>query len=93
MCNHVSRCVKWAGLHSTSECSRKEKPKDDKCVLCEGNQQANYKSCNIYKELQPKSFLTLRNKVIIPTKNANFNEIQPGTSFTQIVAPNSEQAN
>ena len=75
----------------TSECPRKEKSKDVKCVLCEGNYPANYKGCNVYKELQQKSFPTLRNKVIIPTKNPNFNKIQPGTSFAQIVAPSSEQ--
>ena len=69
----------------------KEKSKDVKCVLCEGNHPANYKGCNVYKQLQQKSFPTLRNKVIIPTKYPNSNKIQPDTSFAQIVAPSSEQ--
>ena len=35
MCNNVTRCVKCAGLHATSDCTRKEKSKDVKCVRFE----------------------------------------------------------
>lgn len=88
MCNHNPRCVKCAGPHSTSECARKEKSKDVKCVLCEGNHPANYKGCMIYKELQQKTFPTLRKKVTIqkiPDANVN-----PGISYAQIASEHNQ---
>ena len=92
MCNHVPRCVKCAGLHATSECTRKEKSKDVKCALCEGNHPANYKGCNVYKELQQKTFPSLIKKHIIASKNVIIDsKIKPGTSYAQIVAPTIEK--
>jgi len=44
--------------------SRREKSKDIKCVLCEGNHPANYKGCMVYKDLQRNFLLTLRRKVV-----------------------------
>ncbi|CAG4954316.1 unnamed protein product [Colias eurytheme] len=50
-CNRKPRCVKCAGSHHTSACLRKERSKEVKCILCEGNHPANYKGCTVYKEL------------------------------------------
>lgn len=66
-CYRKSRCVKCAGDHSTSNCTRRERSANVKCVLCEGNHPANYKGCTVYKELQKSTFPTLRKKVP-PTK-------------------------
>lgn len=61
-CNHTPRCVKCAESHITSECSRKTKSENVKCVLCGENHPANYKGCVIYKELQQKQYPQLREK-------------------------------
>jgi len=39
-------------------------------VLCEGNHPANYKGCEIYKQLRNAHFPTLRNKQTIKNQNA-----------------------
>ncbi|OWR42620.1 Nucleic-acid-binding protein from transposon X-element [Danaus plexippus plexippus] len=36
-------CVKCAGPHHTSKCSKKERSDEVKCVLCDENHPANYK--------------------------------------------------
>jgi hypothetical protein len=55
-CFHTPRCVKCAGSHHTSQCTRKDKSGAVICVLCSGNHPANYKGCTIYKELQKRTF-------------------------------------
>lgn len=50
-CNRKPRCVKCAGPHHTSACLRKDRSKEVKCVLCDGNHPANYKGCTVYKDL------------------------------------------
>jgi hypothetical protein len=65
-CHLKPRCVKCAGSHSTSQCLRKEKSNDVRCVLCGGNHPANYKGCMIYKDLQKKTFPPLRPKIYTP---------------------------
>jgi PAX-interacting protein 1 len=49
-CMRTFNCVKCAGPHDTKDCS---KPKDTPatCVLCKGAHPANFKGCNIYREL------------------------------------------
>lgn len=50
-CARQPRYVKCAGNHQTSNCQRQGKSQNVKCVLCEGNHPANYKGCQVYKEL------------------------------------------
>ena len=85
LCSHDPRCVKCAGSHSTITCPRKEKSKDVKCVLCNGNHPANYKGCNVYKELQHKTFPPMRKKIIHkpPASQPNIDVI-PNVSYAQI---------
>ena len=48
-CHKESRCVKWAGKHSTESCSKtKEVP--PKCYDCGENHPANYRGCVVAKE-------------------------------------------
>lgn len=61
-CARQPRCVKCAGNHQTVECSRKGTSQNVKCVLCEGNHPANYKGCQVYKELQNSKYPALRKK-------------------------------
>ncbi|KAE9522663.1 hypothetical protein AGLY_016936 [Aphis glycines] len=69
-CAHHPRCVKCAANHSTSTCT---KPKDEPpaCALCGGNHTANYRGCQVHKNLQnfqygkntPNKKYNLRNDV------------------------------
>lgn len=61
-CYRQPKCIKCAGNHKSSECSRKERSDSVKCVLCNGNHPANYKGCSVYKDLQKHKFPPLRNK-------------------------------
>ena len=76
--------------HPTIDCTRKEKSKDVKCVLCEGNHPANYKGCTVYKDLQNKTFPPLRKKT-----PASFSKlpsvITPGISYAKIVNQGREE--
>jgi len=54
-CNYDPKCVKCAGSHHTSECS-KSRETPAKCVLCGGSHPANYKGCTTYSELKRKNF-------------------------------------
>ncbi|KMQ85965.1 nucleic-acid-binding protein from transposon x-element [Lasius niger] len=65
-CFRNPRCVKCAGNHSTSKCSRKERSEQVKCVLCNGNHPANYKGCTVYKDLQRVKYPGLRQR-LLPT--------------------------
>ncbi|XP_073968640.1 uncharacterized protein isoform X2 [Rhodnius prolixus] len=50
-CNHNPRCVKCAGPHPSSDCTKpREQPPT--CALCLGNHPANYRGCVTHKELQ-----------------------------------------
>lgn len=50
-CLRPYRCVKCADSHKTSECPRKDKSSPAKCALCLGEHTANYKGCEVYKEI------------------------------------------
>jgi hypothetical protein len=53
-CARLYTCVKCRGKHNTTLC--KENPNTlEKCALCRGNQPANYKGSDIYKNLQKES--------------------------------------
>jgi hypothetical protein len=58
-CNLKPHCVKCAGYHLTTDCPRKERSPNVKCVLCDGNHSANYRGCVVYKDLQKKKSLHL----------------------------------
>jgi hypothetical protein len=95
-CYHDPRCVKCAGDHATSECPRKVKSEDVKCVLCQGKHPANYKGCVVYKEIQKQKFPAPRSKqyaptipeaslISKPTERAlgSLNQVKPGISYAQ----------
>jgi len=54
-CNHNPRCVKCGGDHLTVNCL-KDRSTQPTCALCKGNHTANYKGCQVYKDLQIKRF-------------------------------------
>lgn len=62
-CAHSPRCVRCAEHHTTSACL-KSRNLPAKCALCQGEHPANYKGCQIHKELQKR-------------RNPNSKTIQP----------------
>lgn len=66
-CTHPFACVKCAGNHSSSSCT-KSRDLPAKCVLCDGPHPANYKGCTVYKELQNMRRNNQHNQ---PIHNAN----------------------
>ncbi|CAG4976964.1 unnamed protein product [Colias eurytheme] len=62
-CMRPFRCVKCGEGHKTSECKKKDRSTPAKCALCSCDHPANYKGCEIYKEI-----LARRNK--IPTHSS-----------------------
>jgi hypothetical protein len=59
-CGHPPRCVKCAGPHLSSECTR---PRDavPTCALCSKPHTANYRGCDTYQSLQ-RQRLRISNK-------------------------------
>lgn len=68
-CSYTPRCVRCGEEHPTTHCV-KTKDLPAKCALCTGNHPANYKGCQVYKNLQQ-----LRK----PTSNKNSNYTNKNT--------------
>lgn len=58
-CWHPYRCVKCGQSHDTKTCT-KPQTEPPRCALCDGSHPANYKGCNVYRELKHKTFPPLR---------------------------------
>jgi len=76
-CAHAPRCVKCAAFHPTSSCT-KAKDQPPVCALCQGNHTANYRGCQVHKELQRLHFG--KTKTIFNAKIT-----KPNVSYSQIV--------
>lgn len=79
-CQKEPRCVKCAGKHLTKNCNinRKSVPK---CVNCQGAHPANYRGCEVAKELQKRRNMLmkpLKEKQQLATKTRSVNEKEPG---------------
>lgn len=85
-CNHQPRCVKCAANHHTTECSRKTKSDNVLCVVCNKNHPANYKGCQVYRDLQEKTYPALRKKELGKSTNINIPNTTPaeaGITYAQ----------
>lgn len=87
-CSYPPRCVRCAAHHLTSTCT---KPRDTpaKCVLCNGEHPANYKGCQIHKNLQKLRIPNARNQQ--PTINMQSNHIHATALRTEIRPPPPQQ--
>jgi hypothetical protein len=65
-CHLQPRCVKCAGDDLTIHFQRKDRSSSVRCSLCDGNHPANYRGCTVYKDLQRKTYPSLRLKQYIP---------------------------
>lgn len=68
-CMMPFRCVKCGEGHNTSDCLKKDKNTPAKCALCLGDHPANYKGCQVYKEI-----LDRKNKKIPQKTSKNKND-------------------
>lgn len=57
-CSRPFRCVKCALNHKTSECPKKDRNTPAKCALCLGSHPANFKGCQVYREIHERKFNT-----------------------------------
>lgn len=53
-CMRPYRCVKCAKGHKTTDCPKKDRNTPATCTLCHGDHPANYKGCQIYKEIRAR---------------------------------------
>lgn len=71
-CWHPFRCVKCGQEQDTKSCT-KSRDVPPTCVLCNGNNPANYKGCNVYRELKNKTFPPLRSKSLRSSSKEKLN--------------------
>lgn len=83
-CMRPYRCVKCAGGHKSSECSKKDRKTPAKCALCLRDHPANHKGCQVYKEILERK----RNKSRFskPTPGVATDEIRPGIDHANVNA-------
>lgn len=62
-CFRPYRCVKCAESHRTADCPKTDRNSPAKCALCFGNHPANYKGCEVYREIASR-----KNKIRVSTK-------------------------
>lgn len=53
-CMRPYRCVKCAKGHKTTDCPKKDRNTPATCALCLGEHPANYKGCQVYKEIRSR---------------------------------------
>lgn len=104
-CSRLSRCVKCAGKHVSTECN-KTKEAVAKCVNCGGSHPASYRGCIVAKELQAirnkkvsksnQNTVTNDNEVIARTSNQQQRSAEPRTedniSYASVTAGKNLQA-
>ncbi|KAF4530380.1 hypothetical protein B566_EDAN018502 [Ephemera danica] len=78
-CMRNPRCVKCAGQHLTSACTReKNATSPPKCVNCGGEHPASYKGCKVYKEHNDKHKKSRKQPI---GKNNNKHDTVPKLPF------------
>ena len=86
-CRNTPRCVKCAEHHLTSDCPRKTQDGNVTCVNCNKPRPANYRGCEVHKQLQQKIYPKLRERDI-PTPAHTATTARPfqnGITYAQAV--------
>ncbi|CAH2106657.1 unnamed protein product [Euphydryas editha] len=89
-CMRPYRCVKCAQGHRTADCPKKDRNTPAKCALCFGAHPANYRGCEVYKEIlsrksNKQAHLRNRVKTTQPAADSeNHLDSQPPTLPQQI---------
>lgn len=76
-CMRPYRCVKCGQSHKTSECEKRDRNTPAQCALCNGPHPANYKGCEVYKEIlarknKPKIYKGDRNEQVTGNQAKHF---------------------
>jgi hypothetical protein len=84
-CNSKPRCVRCSEQHSSESCT-KNKDLPAKCTLCGGDHPANYRGCEVFKNLQFRETKPDRQTNISNSTNKYYvNEhVLSNTSITQV---------
>lgn len=81
-CRRTPACVKCAGQHLTTTCT-KELSNPTKCINCSEAHPANYRGCAIAKELQKRRDTAKTKKVNPQPRQIVPNMVKPGISYAQ----------
>lgn len=76
-CMRPYRCVKCAEGHKTTDCPKKDRNTPATCTLCFGDHPANYKGCQVYKEIRARKINRTINKKQSVTQRSNKSPIPP----------------
>lgn len=94
-CMRPYRCVKCTEGHRTIDCPKKDRNTPATCTLCLGDHPANYKGCQVYKEIRARKILQpphkkaqLLNKKYarnntVPYQMDDFPQLQPSRNARQ----------
>jgi len=90
-CNRPPNCVKCAGNHPTTECS-KPRNSPPKCANCNEAHPANYRGCIVAKELQKRRDKIIKNKKYTnQTKTFTSNMKKDGVLYSTIAKENTRE--
>lgn len=97
-CLRKPRCVKCQLSHLSSECPRKVRDDEVRCANCGGPHPANYRGCEVHKQLQQRYFPKLREKIFARSKQQgdrpiNQNNETPGLSYSDVAQGGKRQIN
>lgn len=67
-CMRPFRCVKCAQQHKTSECPKRDRSTPALCALCQGPHPANYKGCEVYRQISLRKSHTHKQQVVEKAK-------------------------
>ena len=88
-CLRPYRCVKCGQSHKTSECTKVDRNTPATCALCFGPHPANYKGCQVYKEIQARK-IQQRKPVYDGEK---YKKYQPNTESTSLLSQQTNTKN
>lgn len=76
------RCVKCGQSHKTSDCEKRDRNTPAMCALCKGPHPANYKGCEVYKEILARKRKRYNDRTDKPldvqkTMEEHLNQFQP----------------
>lgn len=72
-CMRPFRCVKCAQGHRTTDCPKRDRNSPATCTLCLGSHPANYKGCQVYKEIRARKLSGYK-------RDTNYKEIKNTTT-------------
>lgn len=92
-CSKPFYCVKCAGDHPTTTCT-KAKNTMAKCILCQGPHPANYKGCTVYQNLQKSRNTLNKRKITVTNQNSEkVYTVRPNVNYAQATKSSESENN